>query len=59
MSVSSAPVGFLLGLLFDPEMEMICSSEMSGSLRTTQSYNPEDCTLHSHRREKLQIQRII
>jgi hypothetical protein len=35
-----ASVGFLLGLLFDPEA--------LGFLRTTQQYNPEDHTLHNH-----------
>jgi hypothetical protein len=29
-------------------MRAICSSETSGSLRTTLCHNPEDSTLHTH-----------
>jgi hypothetical protein len=42
----SVYVGFLLGLIFDPEGGAICSSETSGCLRATRLYNPEDHTFH-------------
>jgi hypothetical protein len=35
------------------KIKVIYSSETSGFLHTTQHYNPEDCTLHSHCCEKL------
>jgi hypothetical protein len=34
--------------------EEICTSETSGSLRTTRRYNPADCIRYSHRCEKLE-----
>jgi hypothetical protein len=30
-------------------VEVICSSQMLGTLKITWRYNPEDCNLHSHR----------
>jgi hypothetical protein len=41
-----------LGLLLGPEDGGIIFSEMSALLRNTQPYDPEDLTLHDHRREK-------
>lgn len=49
---STTPAGrngklcFLLGLLFDLKMEVMCSSKKSGSVWTTWYWNPECCTLH-------------
>jgi hypothetical protein len=42
-------------LAYSPTMKMdvIHSSEMSGSLWTTKCYNPEDSVLHSHCHENL------
>jgi hypothetical protein len=44
-----------LSLAYSPTLKMVEISkfETSGPLKTTQPYNPEDCTLHSHRRENL------
>jgi hypothetical protein len=47
-------VGCLLGLIFNPEDETICFSEMLVVLQwTTQRYIPEDRTFHNHRYENL------
>jgi hypothetical protein len=35
--------GFLLGLLFDPEMEAVCSSDILGFFQITCHYNLDDC----------------
>jgi hypothetical protein len=48
LSLASAFAGFLHGLHFFMKMEVIFSSETSGSLQTTWRYNPEDHTLHIH-----------
>jgi hypothetical protein len=40
--LSLASADLLLGLLVDPEMEVVCSSETSGSLLIKRRYNPED-----------------
>jgi hypothetical protein len=34
-------------------MEAICSSETSVNITSTRCHIPEDCFLHSHRRENL------
>jgi hypothetical protein len=47
LSLPLSPSGFLHGLLFDPKMEAICSSEKSGSLRTTRHFNTEDRSFYS------------
>jgi hypothetical protein len=41
------------------EMEAICSSETSGSLRTTQSHNKEDLSQHTQRGENHPTQRVL
>jgi hypothetical protein len=41
------------------QMEAVCPFEMSGFLRTTQRYNPEDLTLHSHHCESLKSNLFI
>jgi hypothetical protein len=42
-------IRFLLGLLFGPKMEPVCSSETSGPLPITSCYIPEDRTLRIRR----------
>jgi hypothetical protein len=37
---------FFSGLLFDPVVEVMRSSLMTGCLQSTQYYNPEDQTIH-------------
>jgi hypothetical protein len=51
MEVSSA--GSLLALLFDPEVEAVCSSKPLCCLLTTQRYNAEDHVLCSHHLDNL------
>jgi hypothetical protein len=41
-------ISFSLVYFYTLNMEAICSSKTSGSLRTTLSYSPEDRTLPSH-----------
>jgi hypothetical protein len=54
--------GLLFGLLFDPEVEAIYSSEMSADFRgTAQGYISENIagTLHCHRGDNLVSSRVI
>jgi hypothetical protein len=44
LSLEPASAGYLLFLLFDPEVEAICSSETSGSFPATRRHNPEERT---------------
>jgi hypothetical protein len=44
LSLEPASAGFLLVLLFNPEVEAICSSETSGFSQATRHYNTEDRT---------------
>jgi hypothetical protein len=50
-SKKPADVGGWLAYCSILKMEAICSSETSSSFRPTWSYNSEERTLHSHRRD--------
>jgi hypothetical protein len=45
--LSKSVAGYFLGILFDPEIEAVRSSETSANLyRTIRHHIPEDCTFH-------------